>query len=172
MVVGVLSAFINNTAAVTVFMPVAIHLANHFRFSPSKILLPLSYTAIIGGTCTLIGTRPTSSSARWRPRRAGAFSVFEFFYLGAILFVVGLVYNMLVPMRSCRRAITSSLTRKYHLSDYLTELKVPSGSKLVGRTVLEEHISERTADRARDPPRRPEDLARHPQHPIKPGDDV
>jgi di/tricarboxylate transporter len=144
-VVGILSAFINNTAAVTVFMPVAIHLANHYEFSPSKILLPLSYTAIIGGTMTLIGTSTNLLvSSLAASEGSGPFSVFEFMYLGGILFVVGLIYNILVPLKYLpSRSILSSLTRKYHLSDYLTELRIPSGSKLAGRTVVEEQVSQR-----------------------------
>lgn len=144
-VVGVLSAFINNTAAVTVFLPISIHLASHFKFSPSKILLPLSYTAIFGGTCTLIGTS-TNLLVSSLATEAGlaAFSMFEFLYLGGILFAIGLVYNIFVPMRYLApRSILASLTSKYHLSDYLTELKVPLGSKLIGRTVIDEQVSER-----------------------------
>jgi di/tricarboxylate transporter len=143
--VGVISAFINNTAAVSVFMPVAIHLARHYRFSPSKILLPLSYIAVVGGTCTLFGTSTnllvSSLSAK---AGVGEFSVLEFAKLGAILLAAGLTYVALVPLRLLPpRAILSSLTRKYHLGGFLTELKVPATSKLVGSTVVQERISER-----------------------------
>ncbi|MEE2777700.1 MAG: SLC13 family permease [Acidobacteriota bacterium] len=142
---GVLSAFINNTAAVAIFMPVASQLAKRYRVSPSKILLPLSYVSIMGGTCTLIGTSTNlivSSIAE--EHGAGAFSVFELSSLGLILFAVGLTYVVLVPLRLLpSRTIISSLTRKYQMGAYLTELKVPEGSSLVGRTVVEEHISER-----------------------------
>jgi len=143
--VAVVSAVINNTAAVSVFMPVAIHLARHFKMSPSKILLPLSYAAIFGGTCTLLGTSTNLLvSSLATERGADAFSVFEFFYLGSIFMVVGLGYNIFIMMPYLpSRSILSSLTRKYHLSGFLTELKVPSTSRLVGRTVVEEHISER-----------------------------
>ncbi|MDH3402161.1 MAG: SLC13 family permease [Acidobacteriota bacterium] len=142
--VGVLSAFINNTAAVGVFMPVAIHLARHYRFSPSKLLMPLSYVAVIGGTCTLFGTSTNLLVSSLAETSGSGFTVFEFAKLGSILFAVGFAYIMLVPRRFlASRAILSSLTRKYHLSGYLTELKVPAPSKLVGRTVVEEHLSER-----------------------------
>lgn len=143
-VVGVLSAFINNTVAVAVFLPVAIHLANHFRISPSRILMPMSFAAIMGGTATLIGTS-TNLLVKAVAEEQGVerITVFEFMLLGGVLFIVGSVYNILVPMRFLESRATSNLTRKYHLTDYLTELKVPVGSPLVGRTVLEENISER-----------------------------
>ena len=143
--VGFISAFINNTAAVSVFMPVSIHLSRHFRTSPSRILLPLSYVAVVGGTCTLLGTSTNLLvSSLSEQRGAGAFSVFEFFGLGLILFAVGLVYNILVPMRKLpERSTPSDLTRNYEISGFLTELRVSQESKLVGRTVVEEHVNER-----------------------------
>jgi di/tricarboxylate transporter len=143
--VGVISAVINNTAAVSVFMPVAIHLARHFRFSPSKILLPLSYVAVIGGTCTLFGTSTNLLvNSLAEAEGLASFEVFEFAKLGIVLFAVGLVYIIFVPLRLLPpRTILSSLTRKYQLSGFLTELRVPPRSKLIGRTVVEEQVSER-----------------------------
>ena len=145
LLVGVVSAFLNNTAAVAVFMPVGAHLARHYKFSPSKILMPLSFTAIFGGTCTLLGTSTNLLvSALSDESGTGSFEMFEFFKLGAVFMAVGLAYNLLVPVRFLpSRAILSSLTRKYHLSGFLTEVKVSEVSKLVGHTVLEEQISER-----------------------------
>jgi len=142
---GVSSAFLNNTAAVAVLMPVAIHLARHYRFSPSKILLPLSYTAIFGGTCTLLGTSTNLLvSALSEQSGVGAFTMFEFLELGGIFLAVGIVYNITLAGRLLpSRTILSSLTRQYHLSGFLTELRVPPTSGLVGRTVLEEQISDR-----------------------------
>ncbi len=144
-VVGLVSGIINNTAAVSVFMPVAMQLARHYRFSPSKILLPLSYTAIFGGTITLLGTSTNLLvSSLSQQHGSPPFSVFEFFYLGSIFLVVGMVYNILVPMRLIpSRAILSSLTRGYHLSSFLTELEVGPNSRLIGRTVVEAQVSER-----------------------------
>ncbi len=142
---GVLSAFINNTAAVAIFMPVAMQFAKRFKFSPSKLLLPLSYISIIGGSCTLIGTSTNllvSSIATDLGMRP--FGVFEFTLFGSLLFAVGYLYIVLVPLRYLpSRAIISSLTRKYQMGAYLTELRVREGSTLVGRTVVDEQISER-----------------------------
>jgi di/tricarboxylate transporter len=142
---GGLSAFLNNTATVSIFLPVALDLAKRFKISPSKLLLPLSYAAIFGGTCTLIGTSTNLLvSALAEQHGMGPFHVFEFLYLGAILFAVGMVYNLLVAPRLLpERRLAASLTRKYHMTSYLTEVKVSAGSQLVGRTVLDEQISDR-----------------------------
>jgi di/tricarboxylate transporter len=144
-VTGVVSAFINNTAAVSVFMPLSLQLAKHYRLSPSKLLIPLSYAAIFGGTCTLIGTSTNILvSALAVGHGLPAFSVFEFFYLGGIFFVVGLAFNLWVAPRLLpARASQESLTVKYEMDAYLTELRVAARSDLVGRTVLEEELSER-----------------------------
>lgn len=142
---GVLSAFINNVAALTIFLPVSLQLARQYRVSPSRLLIPLSYATIFGGACTLIGT----STNLLISSLAGEFGfepigMFELAGLGSLLFVIGMVYVVLVPMRRLpERAPVGSLTGKYRLSDYLTELRVPASSPLVGRTVLEERVSER-----------------------------
>ncbi len=145
LITGGLSAFLNNTAAVAIFMPVGIQLAKHFGISASRILLPISYLAIIGGTCTLIGTSTNllvgalAEAAGLRP-----LGMFEFMPLGAVLFGVGAIYCLLVPMRFLKhRSDSSSLTGKYQISEFLTELKVPETSRLIGHTVLQEHLSER-----------------------------
>jgi len=142
---GVLSAFINNTAAVAIFMPLAMMLARHYKISPSRILIPLSYVSIAGGTCTLIGTS-TNLLVSSLAVEAGMepFGIFELTAFGGILFVVALVYNVLGPMRTLPpRAAADSLTNKYSMGPYLTELRVPSTSPLVASTVLEKGISER-----------------------------
>jgi di/tricarboxylate transporter len=142
---GLVSAFLNNTAAVAVLMPVAIHLARQHRFSSSRLLMPLSFVAIFGGTATLIGTSTNLLvSSLASEHGLSPFSMFEFLPLGSILFGIGFLYVTLVPMRFLEpRSVVSSLTRKYHLEGFLTELKVGSNSKLIDRTVVEEQISER-----------------------------
>jgi len=145
LVCGVLSAFINNTAALAILMPVGIQIAKHYGVSPSRILLPLSYLSIIGGTCTLIGTSTNLLVSSMADQAGyGGFAVFEFLGLGLILLVVGFTYILLVPMRRLKpRATTSDLTSKYQLSSFLTEVLVPEGSQLVGSDVVSAQINER-----------------------------
>jgi di/tricarboxylate transporter len=141
-VAATVSAFVNNTAVVSVFLPVALHLARHYRFSPSKILLPLSWAALFGGCITLFGTSTNILVSSLSP--VGPLGVFEFAPFGLVMTVVGLAYTAFVALPYLpSRTILSSLTRQYHLSGYLTELRVPEGSKLVGQTVVAERISER-----------------------------
>lgn len=143
-VAGTLSAFINNVAALTIFMPVSIHMAHHYRISPSKVLLPLSYATIFGGACTLIGTSTNlliSSLSRDYDFRA--FTMFEFSSLGLVLVVVGMVYTVLIMMRRLPDRDGGESLAKRYLSGYLTELEVSSGSKLIGQTLVEAQVNER-----------------------------
>ncbi len=143
-VTGVLSMFINNTAAVAIFIPIAVQLSKQHRKSPSKLLLPLNYAAIFGGTCTLIGTSTNllvSSLAHAHGFRP--FSMFELLPMGAVFFTVGMTYNALLVRALPSRGGPSSLTGKYQLTRYLTEIRVPPGARLIGRTVVEERIADR-----------------------------
>jgi len=135
---SIISGFLNNTAAVAIFIPLAFKLCQKFHISPTKILLPLSYAAIFGGTLTLIGTSTNlivnsflESNAHLEP-----FKMFEFTKLGLIFFAIGTVYNLFISKWILpSRAITSSLTQKYHMSTYLTEFKIEQDSPLLGKSI-------------------------------------
>ncbi len=142
--VSIISGFINNTAAVAIFIPLAIDLCQRFRISPTKILLPLSYAAIFGGTLTLIGTSTNLIvSSVMEEFNMTPFSMFEFTKLGVIFLVLGTLYNLIISkwfMPS--RSIISSLTRKYHMGSFLTEFKIGEDSPLIGRSYGEMEIAQ------------------------------
>lgn len=141
--VALLSMVINNTAAVAIFLPLALQFSNEFRISPSKILIPLSYASIFGGMMTLIGTSTNilvssiSVNHGLRP-----LSMFEFSKMGIFFLLTGMAYLLIFGRKNLPvRSILSSLTQKYHMTRYLTELMIPEESPLIGRTALEEQIS-------------------------------
>jgi di/tricarboxylate transporter len=143
--VSIISGFINNTAAVAIFIPLGIDLCQRFHISPTKVLLPLSYAAIFGGTLTLIGTSTNLVvSSIMEEMNMAPFSMFEFTKLGLIFLVLGTLYNMVISkwfMPS--RSIISSLTRKYHMGSFLTEFKVGEDSPLIGKTYKDLDISQK-----------------------------
>ena len=143
--VSIISGFINNTAAVAIFIPLGIDLCQRFRISPTKVLLPLSYAAIFGGTLTLIGTSTNLVvSSIMEGMNMAPFSMFEFTKLGLIFLVLGTLYNMIISkwfMPS--RSIISSLTRKYHMGSFLTEFKVGEDSPLIGNAYKDLDISQK-----------------------------
>ena len=136
--VALASAFVNNTAIVAIFIPLTIRLAQKYNLSPSKLLMPLSYIAIIGGTLTLVGTSTNllvnSIYVNTIPS-SPPLGMFEFAKFGLVMLVIGVAYLLIaVPFLIPSRTITSSLTKSYHMGGYLTELKVSEESPLVGRT--------------------------------------
>lgn len=135
--VGVVSAFINNTAAVAVFMPLALAACASGKVSASKLLIPLSFASQFGGVCTLIGTSTNLlvSSISERARR-GAFFMFEFAPLGVVMLGAGTVYLLLFSRWLLPNRRGAQLTENYQLGDYITELRVRPESKLVGQTVV------------------------------------
>ena len=143
--VSIISGIINNTAAVAIFIPLGIDLCQRFRISPTKVLLPLSYAAIFGGTLTLIGTSTNLVvSSIMEEMNMAPFSMFEFTKLGLIFLVLGTLYNMIISkwfMPS--RSIISSLTRKYHMGSFLTEFKVGEDSPLIGNAYKDLDISQK-----------------------------
>ena len=140
--VSIISGFINNTAAVAIFIPLAIKLCQRFHISPTKVLLPLSYAAIFGGTLTLIGTSTNIIVNTFlEDRGMETFTMFEFAKLGWIFIVIGIVYIMIISRWLLpSRSITTSLTQKYHMRTFLTEFKITSESKFNNSSIFDVNI--------------------------------
>ena len=141
--VGLVSAVINNTAAVAIFLPIVAVLSTEGDISQSKLLMPLSFASIAGGTCTLIGTSTNILVSSMASNRGLApFSMFELTKLGGVFLVIGLVYLTVVGRRLLPDRPPSSLTRKYKLARYFTGMDVLADSKLVGRSAAEARLAE------------------------------
>ena len=142
--IGLASALVNNTAIVAIFIPVTIRMADKFKISPSKLLIPLSYAAILGGTLTLVGTSTNLlvSSIYSSNGDVIPLGMFEFTKYGSILMIIGLLYLMFIaPKILPSRTTTSSLTKSYRLGGYLTEMKILDDSPLVGKTCLDRGVN-------------------------------
>ena len=142
--IAVASALMNNTAIVAIFMPVTIRLAHQYRISPSKLLIPLSYAAIMGGTLTLVGTSTNLLvNAIYVDNGGESLGMFEFTRYGWIPLIIGLAYIIwIAPLILPSRTITSSLTKSYHMAGYLTEMKISIDSPLVGKTCRERNVNQ------------------------------
>ncbi len=143
--IAIASAVVNNTAIVAIFMPVTIRLAHKYRISPSKVLIPLSYAAVLGGTLTLVGTSTNLlvNSILLQSTDYPPLGMFEFARFGGIKLAIGLVYIIVFAYRMLpSRTVTSSLTKSYHMGGYLTEVKITKDSPLVGKTCLERGINQ------------------------------
>jgi di/tricarboxylate transporter len=136
--IAVVSAFINNTAAMILFLPLALGMARDTGQSPSKLLIPLSFASIFGGTCTLIGTSTNLLiDAIARDQTAIEFGMFEFARLGLIFAGAGILYMLVVGVRLIpERGTEQELTDRFGLRDYLTEVVLMPGAASVGETVV------------------------------------
>lgn len=136
------ASVLKNTTTTAMFLPVVIGLAAKARIAPSKLLMPLAFGAILGGSCTLIGTS-TNLAVSGQIVRYGQepFSMFELTTVGVITFAVGMAYmilfgRLLLPNRGGEE----SLTEQYQMREYVSELLVLPDSPLVGKTLGEANI--------------------------------
>ncbi|HEX6125957.1 MAG TPA: SLC13 family permease [Pyrinomonadaceae bacterium] len=144
MVAAAISASVlKNTTTTAMFLPVVIGLAAKARIAPSKLLMPLAFGAILGGSCTLIGTS-TNLAVSGAITRYGQqpFSMFELTAVGIVTFGTGMIYMMLVGRRMLpERGGEDSFTEQYHIREYISELLVLPDSSLVGKTLGEAKLN-------------------------------
>lgn len=139
LVVAAISAFINNTPVVVVFLPVVLTLARKMKLAPSKLLIPLSYGAVLGGTCTLIGTSTNLVvNGILTTKGEPAFSMFELGWIGLPVTLVGAVYLAVFGKRLLPdRAMLTSILSEEERREYLTEAFVQPNSPVLGKTLEE-----------------------------------
>jgi di/tricarboxylate transporter len=143
-IVGTISAFINNTAVVAIFLPIIEDWSKKQGTSASKLLMPLSYASILGGTLTLIGTSTNILASGLSQKLGyGEFKIFQFTGLGIIVFLIGILYLAIfapkyLPER--KPSSSSSLSQDYDLKEYVTELVITPRSSLVGQSLRQSEI--------------------------------
>ena len=141
----ILSAFINNTPVVLVLIPIVLKLANEMKISASKLLIPLSYLAIMGGMLTLVGTSTNllidgvAQSYDLEP-----FGMFEITPIAVVLAIIGVIYlflfsSILLPERG---SMSDILSGRDSMS-FLTEVVIPRGSPLIDKISTETNIFNR-----------------------------
>jgi len=142
--IAIASAFVNNTAIVAVFIPITIRVAQKFNVNPSKVLIPLSYAAILGGTLTLIGTSTNLlvNSLLVENSSFQPLGMFEFTRYSIVQLTIGLLYIIFIAYRFLpTRKVPSSLTQSYQMGEYLTEMHIGENSPLIGKTCLERNLN-------------------------------
>ncbi|PHN03744.1 SLC13 family permease [Flavilitoribacter nigricans] len=139
LLIAVISAFVNNTPVVAVFIPVVIQIAHASGVSPTKLLIPLSFASIFGGTCTLIGTS-TNMLVSGIAENQGlpAFTVFQMAPVGLILLAAGIIFMACIGLRLLPdRRQEGDLKEKFGMRDYLTEIELLSGAVSVGKRIMD-----------------------------------
>lgn len=135
---AVLSALMNNVAALALLMPLDLQAAAKAKRSPSLSLMPLSFASILGGMITLIGTPPNIVIAEFRNDALGeSYKMFDFAPVGIAVAVVGIAYVTLIGWRLLPKASRDVDSTKdlFDLSDYIAEIKVSEDSAAIGKRV-------------------------------------
>jgi di/tricarboxylate transporter len=134
---AVLSGFMNNVGAMALLMPVAIKVAAKQGLAPGKVLMPLAFGSILGGTTTLIGTPPNLIVSGFRAEAGmGTFAMFDFTPVGLAVTLAGLVFIILVGWRlvPARKQTDSD---DFDTAVYTTEVRISKDSKAAGKTLRE-----------------------------------
>ena len=137
--VGAISGFINDIGTAALFLPLVMMVARKLEVPPSKLLLPLSYGCLLGGTLTLIGTPPNILvTLIMAEHDIEPFRMFDFTPIGVIILLTGILYMTLVGHRllPLRRG-EASLMDRFKIQDYLTELVITAKSPLAGQRLDE-----------------------------------
>lgn len=138
------AAVMKNTTTTAMFLPVVLGIAARRNISPSKLLMPLAFGAILGGTCTLIGTSTNLAVSGALPRYGiQPFTMFELTSVGVVIVGVGMLYMLFVGLRLLPHGKSAdSLTEQYHVRQYMTEVIVLENSPLIDKTLGEARISD------------------------------
>ncbi|MEP0368241.1 MAG: SLC13 family permease [Cyclobacteriaceae bacterium] len=141
--IGASSAFINNTPIVAMFIPVMVSVGNMSNISPSKLLIPLSYASILGGTCTLIGTSTNVLvSGIAESNGLDGFSMFFSAPIGLVFLVVGAVYIFFFGRKLLPdRLKGQGLSEQFDARNYITELEILEGSDFIGQRIMDSMIA-------------------------------
>jgi di/tricarboxylate transporter len=144
---AVLSAFMNNVGALALLMPVAVQIAARLELPPGKVLMPLAFASILGGTTTLIGTPPNLIISGFRANQSGhgGFAMFDFGLAGVPLTLAGLAFIALIGWRMVP-ARAQPGAAGFDTGAYLTEARVPEGSKAAGMRLREIELELDAAD--------------------------
>jgi di/tricarboxylate transporter len=132
---ALLSGFMNNVGAMALLMPIAVRLAGRLELAPGQMLMPLAFGTILGGMTTLIGTPPNLIVSGFRVEAGGdAFAMFDFAPVGVAVALAGVAFIVAFGWRlvPARKSLAGSA---FETGQYLTEVRVPKGSKAIGMTL-------------------------------------
>lgn len=128
-----ISAFMNNTTVTAMLLPAVDDVAKRSGIGPSRLMMPLAFASILGGTCTLIGTS-TNLAVSGYLEKAGlpAIGLFELAPIGLVIVAVGILYMLFVGIRLLPDGKQRMVTSRESMRDYLCEIEVLPGSPLAG----------------------------------------
>jgi len=142
LITGSFSAFMNNTTVTALVTGPVVGMCRKLKISPSKVLIPVAYSSILGGTCTLIGTS-TNVAVSGYIASVGLepLHFFEIIWIGLILSVVGIGFMLIFWKKILPDRQEGSFTEEYKIKQYLSEIVIPQGSSLIGQQAFLSDLS-------------------------------
>lgn len=135
LITGTISAFINTTAVVIIFIKIISELSKRFNLPESKLMMPISFAGILGGSCTLMGTSTNLIvNAVAADLGAEPFSFFEFSLYGIILLIIGIIV-VTIGSRWLPTSESENLEESYELENFVTTTVINEGSNLIGKKI-------------------------------------
>ena len=141
--IAIISAFINNTPVVAIFIPVIIQIAHSSGQSPMKMLIPLSFASIFGGMCTLVGTSTNILvSGIAEEKGLDPIGMFEMTPVGLVLLVIGILYMLIIGKKLLpnKKRSDDELTETFDVKEYITEIELLENSKAVGCKIMDSDL--------------------------------
>ncbi|MEX1191138.1 MAG: SLC13 family permease [Brumimicrobium sp.] len=141
-IAAVFSAFVNDAVVVAILIPLALSVCRETSIPPSKLLIPISFSALFGGTCTLIGTS-TNILVSSIAKKSGfePFGMFEFSLPALCLLGIGMLYLFFIaPILLPKRKSSQSETFDKVSENYITELQILKDNKDIGKTIKESDL--------------------------------
>lgn len=138
------SAFMNNTTVTAMFAPATVVLARRTGINPSKILMPLAFASILGGTLTMIGTSTNiavNGAMKNKFGDTGGFNFFEVTPAGLAICITGIAYMMFIGRKQLVARADTDVAADYGIREYLSEIIIMPGSPLIGQRSFESDLS-------------------------------
>jgi len=138
LVAGAISAFMNNTTVTAILIPSVISIARRINISPSRLLMPLAFATLFGGTCTLIGTSTNVAGSAYMAKAGLApIGMFELLPMGLMVWAAGTFSMLTIGRKLLPKNLEGSLTDRFNIRQYLSEIIVLADSKLLNKPVFQ-----------------------------------
>lgn len=142
LITGSLSAFMNNTTVTALVTGPVIGMCRKLKMSPSKVLIPVAFASILGGTCTLIGTSTNVAVSGYIAKEGmEPLHFFEILWIGLIFLITGIVFILIFYKKLLPSHTDAGLNERYDIAQYLSEIVVSKTSKMVGQNVFQSDLA-------------------------------